>query len=190
MYPTQTAINIGIANAHWYHTHLSSIYSQFVRVRATTSNYLDLKAKRIFRPGRATKNGRLRYLPVYGDMAADLEVAIATADRRCPFLIQRNGERVFDFKKAWATACAAAGVKEALFHDLRRTALTNMIEAGLSEKEAMEISGHRTRAVFDRYYIVSDRRMKQNAKKLGEHLKAKENLSNEAASGKTNRRLN
>ena len=58
-----------------------------------------------------------------------------------------------------------------------------MIEAGLSEKEAMEISGHRTRAVFDRYHIVSDRRMKQNAEKLGEHLKAKENASKKVSTG-------
>jgi hypothetical protein len=45
---------------------------------------------------------------------------------------------------------------------------------GLSEKEAMEISGHKTRAVFDRYHIVSERRMKQNAEKLEAHLKTKE----------------
>ena len=150
------------------------------------TDYVDLEAKRIFRPGRTTKNGRPRYLPIYGDMAAELEMAMAIADRKCPFLIQRNAERVFDFEKAWATACEAAGVKEALFHDLRRTALTNMIEAGLSEKEAMEISGHRTRAVFDRYHIISDRRMKQNAEKLGEHLRAKDNASKEERSGKDN----
>jgi hypothetical protein len=47
-------------------------------------------------------------------------------------------------------------------------------EAGLSEKEAMEISGHKTRAVFHRYHIVSERRMKQNAQKLKDHLKVKE----------------
>ncbi len=49
-----------------------------------------------------------------------------------------------------------------------------MIEAGLTEKEAMEISGHKTRSVFDRCHIVSERRMKQNAQKLEAHLKAKE----------------
>jgi hypothetical protein len=45
---------------------------------------------------------------------------------------------------------------------------------GLSEKEAMEISGRKTRAVFDRYHIVSERRMKLNAEKLEAHLKAKD----------------
>jgi integrase len=80
----------------------------------------------------------------------------------------------FAFEKAWATACDAAGISGTLFHDLKRTAVTNMIEAGLSEREAMEISGHKTRAVFDRYHIVSKRRMKRNAEKLAAPLKTKE----------------
>jgi hypothetical protein len=41
-----------------------------------------------------------------------------------------------------------------------------MIEAGYSEKEAMEISGHKTRAVFDRYHIVSSKRMKELSRKM------------------------
>ena len=68
----------------------------------------------------------------------------------------------------------AAGIPDALFHDLRRTALTNMIEAGFSEKEAMKISGHKTRDVFDRYHIVTDKRWKENADKLELHIKAKD----------------
>jgi integrase len=99
-------------------------------------------------------------------MAAELDMALSKSDPRCPLLIQHEGHSVFDFEKAWATACAAVGIPGTLFHDLRRTAVTNMIDAGLSEKEAMEISGHKTRAVFDRYHIVSGRRMKQNAQKL------------------------
>ena len=49
-----------------------------------------------------------------------------------------------------------------------------MIEAGFSEKEAMGISGHKTRYVFDRYHIVSERRLKEMAAKLEVHLKAKD----------------
>jgi integrase len=101
-------------------------------------------------------------------------MALSAADRACHLLIQHEGRPVFDWEKAWATACKTAEIPETLFHDLRRTAVTNMIEAGLSEKVAMELSGHKTRTVFDRYHIVNERRMKQNAQKLADHLKAKE----------------
>ena len=135
---------------------------------------IDLKAKRIELAARTTKSKRPRFLPIYGDMEAELNMAISAGSDSCPFLIQRDGERVRDFEKAWATACKAAGVEGTLFHDLRRTALTNMIEAGLLEKEAMEISGHRTRAVLDRYHIVSERRLREMAGKLEVHIKAKD----------------
>jgi len=143
-------------------------------IRQIRIDRIDLRAKRIELPGRTTKNKKPRFLPIYGDMAAELDMAIAAADAKCPFLIQHEGHPVQDWEKAWATARKAAGVPQTLFHDLRRTALTNMIEAGFSEKEAMEISGHKTRAVFDRYHIVSETRLKQLAAKLEQHMQTKE----------------
>ena len=67
-----------------------------------------------------------------------------------------------------------AGVQETIFHDLRRTAITNMIEAGYSEKDAIEIIGHKTRAVFDIYNIVSTKHIRSLAEKMDAFLRAKD----------------
>ena len=88
--------------------------------------------------------------------------------------MQRDGQRVEDIGNEWEKGCGQCGLPEELFHDLRRTALTNMIEAGFSKKEAMEISGHQTAAVFRRYHIVSEARSKLAGERLQEFMRKRE----------------
>ena len=85
----------------------------------------------------------------------------------CPYVFERfDGKVIKSFRKAWLAACRAAGCPGRIPHDFRRTAVRNLIRAGIPETVAMSMTGHKTRSVFMRYDIVSEGDLDSAAQKL------------------------
>jgi len=85
--------------------------------------------------------------------------------------VQVAGEQIKDFRRKWETACKAAGVAGRLRHDLRRTAVRNMEQAGVPRSVAMKMTGHRTENVYRRYAIVSPADLKRASDLLAQAAK-------------------
>lgn len=117
-----------------------------------------------------SKNKDGRVLPLRGEL---LELVGRAREQRrpdCTFVFHDEGEPIGDFRKSWKTASKAASISGIIVHDLRRTAVRNMVRAGIPERVAMELSGHKTRRIFDRYNIVSNEDLAAATERLQSHL--------------------
>ena len=56
------------------------------------------------------------------------------------------------------------------FHDTRRTAIRNLIRAGVDQTVAMRISGHRTDSTFRRYNITSEDDLREAVEKVAAYV--------------------
>ena len=120
-------------------------------------------------PGEATKNGMARTLGLAGEARAVIERRMEARSQipfarrmACSLIFHRavDGKRerqpMRNFDKAWRSALRAASLPEGrLFHDLRRSAVRNLIRAGVDEATAMKVSGHKTRSMLLRYNIIT-----------------------------------
>jgi integrase len=115
-----------------------------------------------------SKNAEPRIIPLTPALATIIErrwkartITHPSGTVLADLVFHRDGRRVGSFRKAWASACKAAGVPGLLFHDLRRSAVRNFERAGVSQAVAMKITGHKTASVYRRYRIVDERDVRE-----------------------------
>jgi integrase len=139
--------------------------------------HVDFEARVIRLDPHTTKNDEGRTFPFTDALELLLEAQKVEHDRLkaegviCPWVFNRTnkkvkGKRITTFIKAFRAACLKAGCPSRIPHDLRRTAVRNLVRAGIPERVAMQMTGHKTRSVFERYNIVSECDLVEAAKKL------------------------
>ena len=171
---------VAVTLAYYSGMRMGEVYSLQWKQVNWTQGKLFLKAE-------DTKTNTPRVLYLTGDLLRVLmtwKTRSETKWSQCPWICHRGGVRLQSLKHSWRQACGRVGLglmvtdekkgveiwQGKIPHDFRRTAVRNMLRAGVPEKIAMAISGHKTRSVFDRYNIVNESDLEQAAKSLSAYF--------------------
>jgi integrase len=103
-----------------------------------------------------SKNKKRRVLPLDGELLAIVEQRAKERLLSCPYVFHVGGRSIINtLDRAWRKARTAAGFPSVVFHDLRRSGLRAMLQAGVPQAVAKKVSGHESDQVFARYNIVT-----------------------------------
>lgn len=134
---------------------------RFSEIAKLTWNRIDIEKGVVRLETVDTKNDTAREIYLDHELRGIINLQYLKHNENTPlipyvFLNSTCAGRVAKFRKNWHKACKKAGVNHRFFHDLRRTAVRDMVRSGITERVVMMVSGHKTRSVFDRYNIVND----------------------------------
>ncbi|MGB7217316.1 MAG: site-specific integrase [Vicinamibacterales bacterium] len=134
-----------------------------------TWDEVDLSGGVIRLTPRRSKTRTGRVLPISEPLRKVLDRRVRRRGST-PRVFGRDGVAVRVWRYALRDACRKAKVPHRLLHDCRRTAARNLIRAGVPERIAMMLTGHKTRAVFDRYNIVNEQELLTAGERLASYL--------------------
>jgi integrase len=112
-------------------------------------------------PGAITKTGAPRDVPMTQRLRAVLELRKHAPDGQelgpAAFVFGNEvGEAVADIREPWEAACAAAGITDLHFHDLRREFASRLRETpGVSDHHVRDWLGHAEMATTSRYLATT-----------------------------------
>ena len=145
-----------------------------------TWRHVDLKSGWLRLEVGETKNGKGRAFPINAlpelhDLLLAQRERVTAIEKETGQIIplvftNPDGSAIVDFRKAWRSACRAAGCPGRLFHDFRRTAVRNLERAGISRSAGMALTGHLTASIYSRYSIVDSAMLEEAVEKLASQM--------------------
>ena len=111
-------------------------------IRSSPVSRISLTSRR----AAQNKGKTARSAPIYGEMRHWLEHQKQQAPAGCPWVFFYRSQPVGAHLDGWREACDRAGVPNLLFHDLRRSAVSNMTRAGIPRPIAWPSRATRPRA--------------------------------------------
>lgn len=82
------------------------------------------------------------------------------------WVFHREGRRVVSIRQAWRTACKKAALVGKIPHDFRRSAVRRLERAGVPRSVAMQLVGHETEAIYQRYAITNETDLREGLAKV------------------------
>lgn len=138
---------------------------------------VDLKNRVIRLEASDTKDREPRNIPICDELYEVLKALPRAIHDQHTFLYK--GKPIKSIKKVLKSACEKAGIPYGrftrngfIFHDLRHTFNTYMRKAGVPESVIMNMTGHSTREMFDRYNRIDEEDTREAIKQLGVFLKS------------------
>jgi len=136
-----------------------------------TWDMIDLDAKCIRFPEGMTKSGRRRVVPL--SLHPDLVPMLAqlpSRDKGGLVFTWPSGRPLGDFKRAWDKTLVKAKIDDLRFHDLKRTAVTNLKLRGVPEFVIQHMADHATPIMTDSYTVIEQEHVLAAVAQLGKGL--------------------
>ena len=159
-------------------------------ILSLTWDKIDMKNRVIKLEATDTKDKEPRSIPIADGLYDTLKAIPRGIHDNHVF--QYKGKPVKDIRAGLKRACRDAGipygrfVKDGfVFHDLRHSFNTHMRKAGVPESVIMEITGHSTREMFDRYNTIDQEDRQQAVAQMeGYFSSVAQNVAHECISDK------
>jgi integrase len=132
---------------------------RLAEILGLTWERVDLKAGFIRLRGTDTKTKEARNIPIGRELREILQglpIGLDAQGRRLAHVFTRRGQQIKSIREVFSRVCQEAGPTEAVFHDLRHRATTNLRRAGVDALTAMKITGDKAMAVFRRYNTIDE----------------------------------